>query len=129
MYRSLQTTKWSPQRLTLWFSTPNIFKNSIQLSQALGIKRICSETSEIIRHLKDLKNTFINWRYKPELLNYHSKRVMHVNRKGLFEKNQLSRKVSSGYFNKTLPKIKNVIHKLWHILSINEKLNFTKSFW
>ena len=53
---------------------------------------------------------------------------MHVNRKGLFEKNQLSRKVSIGYFNKALPKIKNVILKVWHILSINEKLNFTKSF-
>ena len=34
--------------------------NSIPLSQALRLKKICSETSELNKHLNDLKESFIN---------------------------------------------------------------------
>ena len=37
---------------------PKALKDSISYNQALLIKRICSETSEVIKNLKDLKDVF-----------------------------------------------------------------------
>ena len=55
---------------------PKSLKDNIPFSQPLPIKRICSETSKVIRHFKDLKDAFIKRSYKPELLDYHFKRAI-----------------------------------------------------
>ena len=40
-------------------------------SQALRIKRVCSETTELIKHLKDLKDAFIKRDYQSKILDNH----------------------------------------------------------
>ena len=73
------------QLFPLWFSTPKSLKDSIPFIQALRTKRICSESSEVIRHFKDLKIGFIKQGYKPELLDYHLERAMRVDQKALLQ--------------------------------------------
>ena len=92
----------------------------------MRIKRICSETSEVIKHLKDLKEAFIKRGYQSKFLDHHFERVMSVDWKIMLENKE---KPSAQWnlplvltFNKTLPNIKNVIDQHWHILSINENL-------
>ena len=104
---------------------PKSLKDSIPFSGALRIKRICSETSKVIRHFKDLKGAFIKRSYQPGLLDYHFERAMRVDRKAPL---QIKEKPATQEnlplvvtFNKTLLNIKNVIDKLWHIFPINEK--------
>lgn len=76
-------------------------------------------------HFKDLKDAYVKRGY-----NYHFERAMLIDRKTLLQTNEkpptkgnLPLKIT---FNKTLPIIKHVIDKYWHILSINEK--FKKGF-
>ena len=101
-------------------------KDSIPYSQALRVKRIYSETSEVIKHLKDLKDAFIERGYQSKILDHHFERVMIVDRKILLENKE--KPSTQGNlplvltFNKTLSNIKNIIYKHWHILSINENL-------
>ena len=64
---------------------PKALKDSLLYCQALCIRRICSETSEVIKHLKDLKDAFINWRYESKILDHHFERAMRVDQKILFE--------------------------------------------
>ena len=101
-------------------------KESIPYSQALRIKRICSETSEVIKHLKDPKDGFIKRDYRSKIVNHHFERAMSVDRKVLLENKEKPSTQGNlplvRTFNKTLPNIKNVIDKHWHILSINENL-------
>ena len=49
-------------------------KDSIPCSQSLRIKRICSETSEVIKHLKGLKDVFIKRGYQSKILDDHFER-------------------------------------------------------
>ena len=105
---------------------PNALKDSIPYSQTLGIKRICSETSEVIKYLKDLEDAFIKTGYQSKIQGHNNERAMSVDQKILLEnkeKPSTHGKLALVHtFNKTLPNIKNVIDKHWHILSINEKL-------
>ena len=105
---------------------PKALKDSIPYSQALRVKRICSETSEVIKHLKDLKDAFIKRGYQSKILDHHFEKVMSVDRKILLE-NKENPSTQENLplvltFNKTLPNIKNVIDKHRHILSNNESL-------
>ena len=105
---------------------PKALKDSIPHSQALPIKRICSETSEVIKHLKELKDAFIKRGYQSKILDHHFERAMSVDQKILLENKD--KPTSHGnlplvlIFNKTLPNIKNVLDKDRHILSINGNL-------
>ena len=100
-------------------------KDNITHSQALRIKRICSETSEVIKHLKDLKDAFIKRGYQSKVLDHQFERAMSMDRKILLENKE--KPSTQGnlplvlIFNKTF-NIKNVIDRHWHILSINENL-------
>ena len=60
-------------------------KDNITHSQALRIKRICSETSEVIKHLKDLKDTSIKRGYQSKVLDHQFERAMSMDRKILLE--------------------------------------------
>ena len=105
---------------------PKALKDSIPYSQALCIKQICSKTSEVIKHLKNLKDAFIRRGHQSKILDHHFERAMNIDRKILLENKEKSSTqgnlLSVLTFNKTLPNIKNVIDKHWHILSINENL-------
>ena len=90
----------------------NFLHYKLPYSQALRIKRICSETSEVIKHLKDLKDAFIKRGYQSKILDHHFEKVMSVDRKILLEnKEKPSTQENLPLvltFNKTLPNIKNV---------------------
>ena len=57
---------------------PKFLKNSITFSQALRIKRIYTEASEIVRYFKDLKDAFIKRDYKPQFVDYPFETAMRV---------------------------------------------------
>ena len=58
-----------------------IYIYSIRYSQALRIKRICFETSEVIKNLKDLKDAFIKRGYHSKILDHHECRSKNTVRK------------------------------------------------
>ena len=61
---------------------PKTLKDYIPHSQALHIKRICSKTSEVIKHVKGLKDIcFYQWGYQSKILDYHLERAMSVDQK------------------------------------------------
>ena len=64
---------------------PKALKDSISYSQALHIKQICSETSEVIKHLEDLKDAFIKRGYQSKILDHRFERAMSVDQKILLE--------------------------------------------
>ena len=109
---------------------PKALKDSIPYSQALCIKQICSKTSEVIKHLKNLKDAFIRRGYQSKILDHHFERAMNIDRKILLENKEKSSTqgnlLSVLTFNKTLPNIKNVIDKHWNILLYQRK--FKKVF-
>ena len=94
---------------------PKALKDSIPYSQALCVKQICSKTSEVIKHLKNLKDAFIRRGYQSKILDHHFERAMNIDRKILLENKEKSSTqgnlLSVLTFNKTLPNIKNVIDK------------------
>ena len=55
---------------------PKGLKDSIPQSEALHIKQIWSETLEVIKHLKDLKDTFIKRGYQSKVLDHHFERAL-----------------------------------------------------
>ena len=59
---------------------PKALKDSIPYSQTLRIKRICSKTSEAIKQLKDLKDTFIKRGYQSKILHHHFEKSTGVDR-------------------------------------------------
>ena len=88
-------------------------KDSILFSQALRIKQICFKTSELIRHFKGLKDTFIQRSHEPKLLDDHVERTMRADRKALLQTKPVTQEnIPLGVtFNKTLPSMKNIIDK------------------
>ena len=85
-------------------------KDSIPYNQALRIKRICSKTLEVIKHLKYLKDAFIKRGYQPKILDHHFERTMSVDRKILLEKPSTQGNLLLVLnLPKTLPNVKNVI--------------------
>ena len=90
----------------------------------MSIKQICSETSKVIKNVKDLKDTFIKKGYHSKTLDDHFKRAMNVDRQTLLEnKEKLSTQGSLPLvlnYNKILPSVNNVKH--WHFLSITENV-------
>ena len=54
---------------------------SIPYSQVLRVKRICSETSEVIKHFKDRKDAFIMRDYQFKIPDHHLEKAMNVDRK------------------------------------------------
>ena len=64
---------------------PKALKEGIRHSIRFSIKRTWSETSEVIKHLKDLKDAFIIRGYQFESLDHYFETAMNVHRKILLE--------------------------------------------
>ena len=60
---------------------PKALKDSIPYSQVFHMKQICSQTSEVFKHLKDLKHAFIKRGYQSKILDHHFEKVMSVDQK------------------------------------------------
>ena len=67
---------------------PRSLINSIPLSQALQLKKICSETSALNEHLKELKESFINRGYKKHFLTDQFNRISEVTTEALLSSNK-----------------------------------------
>ena len=104
---------------------PFSLKNSIAYSQALRLKRICSTTGEYEKHTENLKKQLIKKGYPETMVNEEIQKAINQDRKGLLNKektetgNHITLCVS---YNKTLPNIKIIIEKHWHILNVNPEL-------
>ena len=99
---------------------------SILYSQALRLKKICAETSELSQNLQVLNESFINQGFKEKFLDTEFQRSSEIERGALLtpkpkEKDQKTIPFITIY-NKTLPNVKQLINKQWHLLQISSNL-------
>ena len=94
-------------------ANPKSLINSVPFSQVLQLKKICSETSELSKHLNELKESFINRSYKEHFLTGQFNRISEVTREALLTSQQ---KIANKprillvlKFDRTLPTIKKII--------------------
>ena len=106
-------------------SQPKSF-NSIPLSQALKLKRIFPEASDLIKDINELKESFISHGYKGNFLIDQFIRISEVTEDALLTSES---KIANTptiplalKFNRTLLKLKKIIDKHCHLLEINPKL-------
>ena len=114
----------------LSYAHPRSLIKSILYSQALRLKRICAETSELSKNLQVLKESFINRGFKEKFLDREFQRLSEIERDALLtpkskEKDQKKIPFITTY-NKTLRNLKQIINKHWHLLQIN--LNLRTAF-
>ena len=104
---------------------PKLLKDSIPYSQALRIKRICSSQQEFLNHTAKMINQFQKRGYDRSLIEQQ------INKANLQEREQLLKEKKketatniplSLKYNRTLPKIKEIVMKHWHLLHINPNL-------
>ena len=111
---------------------PKHLKDSLPYSQALRLKRICSQNNELNIHCEKLKRQFIARGYKPDIIKDKVHKVVALKREDTLkltnnDKNNTSRIPSITTFNMTLPPITNIIHKRWDILKLKPNLKDTFS--
>ena len=104
----------------------HIFK-SIPYSQALRVKRICSEESDTKKELHNMKLSFLKRGYLQNELEKQIERASSKQRFNLLKqtaktKNPLTFVTS---YNRTLPHLKKVLTNDWNILQINDTLSQT----
>ena len=99
---------------------------SILSSQALRLKKICAETSELSKNLQVLKESFINRGFKEKFLDTEFQRLSEIERDALLtpKSKEIDQKrfLFITTYNKTSPNLKQIINKHWHLLQINSNL-------
>ena len=104
-----------------WDTCP-LLKKSIAYSQALRIKRICSTLEEHRKHSQDLIKRFVEKGYNESTVRKQIERVDNLDRSLLLKDCEPKRKDTISFsltYDSVLPKIKKIINKHWHILSID----------
>ena len=104
---------------------PTSCKRSIAYSQALRIKRICSEPSEFEKHTTTLSKKLVDREYDQRMINHQINKARQSDRKKQLEpkdKSIKTNKVLAITYNKNLPNLKKAIDNNWHILSINPEI-------
>ena len=105
---------------------PRSLIKSIPCSQALPLKKICAETSELSKNLQVLKESLINRGFKEKFLDTEFQRLSEIERDALLtpkeKEKDLKRILFITTYNKTLPNLKQIINKHWHLLQINSNL-------
>ena len=106
---------------------PSATKTSIIYSQALRIKRICSEEYEMRKQFSVLKEKLLVRGYESELIDENIKKTNAITREELLrEKEQEVSNPKLPFittFNKTLPNIREKIDSNWKTLNINQKVS------
>ena len=131
---NLQTTlyqKPTDRKSYLHFTSehPKHLIKSIPYSQALRIKKICSDEDDLKQQLKNLHSSFLKRGYKEEKLKEDIEKVTHLDRMTLLSPKEKNIKNVIPFittYNRTLPNIKDILSKHWELLQINEK--FRKIF-
>ena len=104
---------------------PYSLKKSIAYSQALRIKRICSTQNEFEKHSSNLLQQLKKKAYHHDTLKEQIEKARTQERTLLLNKNPEEVKQSipiSITYNRTLPKIKSIVAKHWHVLQVNPEL-------
>ena len=104
---------------------PYSLKKSIAYSQALRIKRICSTQNEFEKHSSNLLQQLKKKAYHHDSLKEQIEKARVQERTLLLNKNPEEVKQSipiSIICNRTLPKIKSIVAKHWHVLQVNPEL-------
>lgn len=104
---------------------PNSCKRSITYSQALRIKRICSEPREFVKHVNKLATKLIERGYQHKMINEQIEKANQSNRQTLLtpkNKTVTSKTILAVTYNRNLPNLKKAIDDNWAILSINHNI-------
>ena len=104
---------------------PKLLKDSILYSQALRIKRICSSQQEFLNHTAKKINQFQKGGYHRSLIEQQIDKANLQEREQLFKEKNKETATNiplSLKYNRTLPKIKEIVMKHWHLLHINPNL-------
>ena len=135
--RHLQTTLYTKPTDTHNYlhsksSHPRHLKDCLPYSQALRLKRICSQNNELNMHCENLKGQFVARGYKPEAIEDQLNKAAALKREETLkltynDKNSTNRILFITTFNMTLPPITNIIHKRWDILKLKPNLKDTFS--
>ena len=97
----------------------------MHISQALRLKRICSTTEEYEKHTENLKKQLIKKGYPETMVNEEIQKATNQDRTRLLNKektetgNHLNLCVT---YSKTIPNIKTILEKHWHILNVSPEL-------
>ena len=106
---------------------PSATKTSIIYSQALRIKRICSEEREMRKQFSVLKEKLLVRGYESAVIDENILKTNAITREELLrekEKNVSNPKLPFiTTFNKTLPNIREKIDSNWNTLKINQKIS------
>ena len=104
---------------------PSSCKRSIAYSQALRIRRICSELSEFEKHVKNLSSKLIDRGYKIETVEEQIEKARQTDRNSLLQPkihHPTAKTILAVTYNKKLPNLKKAINDNWDILSINQEI-------
>ena len=104
---------------------PYSLKKSIAYSQALRIKRMCSTQNEFEKHSSNLLQQRKKKGYHHDTLKKQIEKARVQERTLLLNKNPEEVKQSipiSITYNRTLPNIKSIVDKHWHVLQVNPEL-------
>ena len=108
---------------------PNSTKKSIAYSQALRFNKICYNRSDLHNNCKRLLNTLTKRGYNKTDTTTQINRAITIPRNELLNKIKTSnteRLPLTVTYNRTLPDLKTIIDKSWHILQIEPKFWHSK---
>ena len=109
---------------------PYSLKKSIPYSQALQIWQICSTFQEYHSHSRKLIEQFVNKGYKKDVVTQQIQKVDQLDRKQLLHQQKRHDKQCiplSVTYSRSLPNLKDIITKHWHILQANQSCKETFS--
>ena len=104
---------------------PNPTKKSVAYSQALKFNKICYNRSDLHNNCKQLLNTLTKRGYNKTDTTTQINRAISIPRKALLSKIKTSNTEHlplTVTYNRTLPDLKTIIDKNWHIFQIEPKL-------
>ena len=109
---------------------PYSLKKSIPYSQALWIQQICSIFQEYHSHSRKHIEQFVNKGYKKDVVTQQIQKVDQLDRKQLLHQQKRHDKQCiplSVTYSRSLPNLKDIITKHWHILQANQSCKETFS--
>ena len=110
---------------------PRSLNKSIPYSQALRIRRICSTFQEFHSRSRKPIEQFVNKGYKKDVVKEQIQKVDQLDRKQLLHQQKRQDKKCIPLpvtYSRTLPNLKDILTKHWHILQVNQsrKKTFSK---
>ena len=107
---------------------PYSLKKNIRYSQTLKIRRICSTFQEYHSHFRKLIEQFVNKGYKKDVVTQQIQKADQLDQKQLLHQRHDKQFIPlSVTYSRSLPNLKHIITKHWHILQANQSCKETFS--